>query len=74
MNIFVWLFHTRDTSWLPFFSLCDSCSASLFLFSGTIVILHDLLPYTGWHCGLMYCNILLDPTPLSLISFLRNHL
>lgn len=30
-----------DTSWLPPLSLCDSCSALLFLFSGTIVILHD---------------------------------
>lgn len=31
----------KAVSWLPSFSLCDSCSALLFLFSGTIVILHD---------------------------------
>lgn len=42
----------------------------LFLCSGTIVIMHDLLPYTGWHRGLMYCNVLLDFVFL-LNSFLR---
>lgn len=40
-----------DTSQLPSLSLCDSCGALLFLFSGTIVILHDLFPDTGWHFG-----------------------
>lgn len=51
----------KSNSGCPF-SLCDSCSALLFLFSGTIVILHD---FTARYCLALWSNLLL----VSFFSF-----
>lgn len=54
-----------DTSWLPSFSLCDSCSALLFLFSATVMA-HG---FTARYWIALWSDFL-HPHPL-LISFLR---